>query len=142
MIRILKNPVTEIKNFQGEKLKINILPIFMTVLILLSLQCSSPQSLSETEKAKLDSYLIHLFAGEPVDKNLVGETLRSDGSKEYAVIVQSEHSEEIKALGISMSSVFGDVIVVHATLDEMRKLISLPSVRSIHTGSRNKIQQH
>jgi hypothetical protein len=43
-------------------------------------------------------------------------------------------------MGIKVSSVFEDVIVVHATIDELRKIISLASVRSMQAGSRNTIQ--
>jgi hypothetical protein len=114
----------------------------LAVLALLSIQCSSPKPLSDAEKAKLDSHLIQLFSGKQMNENLVTETLRDDGSIEYAVIVRSEHPEEIKALGIEVSSVFGDVIVVHATIDELRKILLLPSVRSMQAGSRNSIQQH
>ena len=108
----------------------------MAVLALFSFHCSSTKSLSDIEKAKLDPPLIRLFAGEQIDKNLVGETLRPDGIKEYAVIVRSEHPEEIKALGVVVSSVFGDVIVVHATIEELRKIVSLPSVRALEVGSK------
>ena len=56
----------------------------------------------------------------------IGEiTHRADGTKEYAVIVRSEHPEAIKALGVNVSSVFGDVIVVHVTLEELKNIVSL-----------------
>ncbi len=125
---------------QGEFLKIYLLPFEMTICVLLSFQCSSTKSLSDNEKAKLDPPLIRLFAGQQVDKNLIGETIRPDGAKEYAVIVRSEHSEEIKALGVAISSVFGDVIVVHVTIEELRKIILLSSVRAVQVGSRKTIQ--
>jgi hypothetical protein len=113
----------------------------MAFFVFLSLHCSSSKSLSDTEKAKLDPPLFHLFAGEQVDKSLVNETLRPDGIKEYAVIVRSEDPEEIQALGIAVSSVFGDVIVVHATIEELRKIASLPTVRALQAGSKKTIQR-
>jgi hypothetical protein len=122
-------------------LSINVIAFEMALLMLLSLHCSSTKSLSDAEKGKLDPPLIRLFTGEQVDKNLVGETLRPDGAKEYAVIVRSEHSEDIKALGVAVSSVFGDVIVVHATIEELRKIASLPTVRALEAGSKKTIQQ-
>jgi hypothetical protein len=109
--------------------------------MLLSLHYSSTKSLSDTEKAKLDPPLVHLFAGEHVDKSLVGEILRPDGIKEYAVIVRSKHPEEIKALEVVVNSVFGDVIVVHATIEELRKIASLPSVLALEVGSKKTIQR-
>jgi hypothetical protein len=123
-------------------LKIHLIAFTMIALAVLSLQCSSPKSLSDTEKAKLDTPLIRLLAGEQVDKDLVGEAFCPDGTKEYAVIVRSEHPEEIRALGVAVSSVFGDVIVVLATIEELRNIVSLSSVRSVRVGSRRTIQQY
>lgn len=124
-----------------KNLKMHLLPITMAMLAILLFQCSPTTSLSDTEKAKLDPPLNRLFAGEQIDKNLVGENLRPDGTKEYAVIVRSEHPEEIKALGVAISSVFGDVIVVHATIKELRKIVSLASVHAIGVGSKKTIQR-
>jgi hypothetical protein len=117
------------------------LPILMT-LIPLSFHCSSSKSLSDVEKAKLDPPLIRLFASEKIDDSQIGGSLRPDGTREYDVIVRSEHPEEIRALGVAVTSVFGDIIVVHVTIDEMRTIISLPSVHAVQAGSRNTIQQH
>jgi hypothetical protein len=111
----------------------------MAFFMLLSLQCSPTKSLSDAEKAKLDAPMNRLLTGGQVDKNLIDETLRTDGTKEYAVIVRSEHPEDIKALGVVVSSVFGDVIVVHATIEELRKIASLPSVRALEAGSKKNI---
>jgi hypothetical protein len=52
-----------------------------------------------------------------------------------------EDPEEIQALGIAVSSVFGDVIVVHATIEELRKIASLPTVRALQAGSKKTIQR-
>lgn len=114
--------------------------IMVSVIILLSFRCSSSKSISDIEKSKLDFPLVRLFAGEQVDKSLVGETLRPDGTKVYAIIVRSVHPEEIRALGVVVSSVFGDVIVIHATIEELRKIASLPSVRALEVGSKKTIQ--
>jgi hypothetical protein len=135
----MKNYAYDFDKLRGRSLRTHLIPITMAMLALFLFQCSSTKSLSDTEKAKLDSPLIRLFAGEQVDKNLVGEKLRSDGTKEYSVIIRSEHPEEIKALGITVSSVFGDVIVVHATINELQKIVSLPSVRAMQVGSRRAI---
>jgi hypothetical protein len=113
----------------------------LAVLALLSFHCSSTKTLTYAEKSKLDSHLIHLLESNQIDKNFVDETIRADGSKEYTVIVRADHLEEIKAMGVAVSSIFGDVIVVHATLEELRKIVSLPSVRSLEAGSKRGIQR-
>lgn len=122
-------------------MKIYLFPIAMAVLALLSLQCSSTKSLSDAEKAKLDPPLLHLLSGDREDDKRLGVIHRADGTKEYAVIVQSEHPEAIRAFGINVSSVFGDIIVVHVTLEELKKIVSLSTVKSIHTGSKRTIQE-
>jgi len=83
---------------------------------------------------------MHLLSGDREDDKQLDITHRVDGTKEYAVIVQSEHPEAIRALGITVSSVFGDVIVVHVTLEELKNIVSLPTVQAVRTGSRRTIQ--
>jgi hypothetical protein len=116
-------------------------PLVIVLFSILALYCSSTKSLSEAEKAKLDLPLLHLLTDKPVEENRLDIFIRTDGTKEYAVIVQSVHPEDIRTLGITVSSVFGDIIVVHATLEELKNIISLPSVQAIRTGSRRTIQQ-
>jgi hypothetical protein len=110
--------------------------------MLLSVQCSSTKSLSDTEKAKLDSPLLHLLSGATESDKRLDITRRADGTKEYAVIVQSEHPEAIRALGINVSSVFGDIIVVHITLEELKNIVSLSTVKAVRSGSKRTIQQN
>jgi len=120
-------------------LKKHLLLLTMAALAILTFQCSSTQSLSNTEKAKLDAPLTRLLTGDQVGNSFVDETIRPDGTSEYAVIVRSEHPEEIKAMGIAVGNVFGDVIIVHATIEELRKIVSLPAVRALESGSRKNI---
>jgi hypothetical protein len=121
---------------------INGFPLLIILSSLLTLHCSSTKSLSEAEKAKLDPPLLHLLTGKPVEENRLNILTRSDGTKEYAVIVQSVHPEDIQSLGITISSVFGDVIVVHITLEQLKNIVSLPTVKAVRTGSKKTIQQH
>ncbi len=122
-------------------MKIHLSLITVAVLTLLSIQCSSTKSLSDIEKAKLDPPLLHLLSGDRDDDKRLDITHRADGTKEYAVIVQSENPEAIRALGITVSSVFGNIIVVHVTLEELKNIVSLSTVQSIRTGSKRNIQQ-
>ena len=121
---------------------INRFPLAIVLSSVLTLHCSSTKSLSEAEKAKLDLPLMHLLTGKPVEENRLDFLTRSDGTKEYAIIIRSNHSEEIKEMGIAVSSIFGDVIVARATIKELRKIVSLSSVRAIEVGSKNIIQPH
>ena len=116
-----------------------LLIVFPVSLFLFS--CSIVKPLTDAEKAKLDRYLIHLLSGETVDERMFDVQKKVDGTKEYAVIVLSEDPETIRALGINVSSVFGDVIVVHATVEELIRIVSLPSVRALKVGSKKTIQR-
>jgi len=142
VIEVIKNSTSDIAHLLGGILKIHLLPITVTVLTLLSAQCSSTKSLSDTEKAKLDSPLLHLLSGDNENDKRLDITHRADGIKEYAAIVQSEHPEAIRALGINVSSVFGDIIVVHVTLEELKKIVSLITVKAVRTGSKRTIRQN
>jgi hypothetical protein len=105
-------------------------------------QCASSKSPSESNIAKLDQALRHLLAGDNVGVRKLEFSMRADGTKEYAVIIRSENAEELKSLGISVNSIFGDVIVSHITVEELKKVISLQSVRAVESGSRNVIHQN
>jgi len=86
--------------------------------------------------------LLHMLTEKPIEENRLDIFIRADGTKEYAVIIRSYHSEEIKEMGVAMSSVFGDVIVARATIPQLRTLVALPSVSAIQTGTINLPQLH
>lgn len=46
-------------------------------------------------------------------------------------------TEELQSTGIKIQSVFGNVLTARLTLPELRKILSLPSVRSVENGSKN-----
>jgi hypothetical protein len=105
-------------------------------------QCASSKSPSESNIAKLDQALRHLLAGDNVGAEKLEFSMRADGVKEYAVIIRSENAEELKSAGISANSIFGDVIVSRLTIEELKKVISLHSVRAVESGSKNAIHQN
>lgn len=83
----------------------------------------------------------HLIAGNDINENIINMSVRTDGTKEYAVIIRSNNIEEIKSQGISVTSAFGDVIIARMTIEEIKKVITLQSVQAVDTGSRSAIQQ-
>jgi hypothetical protein len=117
-------------------------PVIFVVFSLLALHCSSTKSLTDAEKAKLDRHLVRLLSGDQVDETLFDVQEKADGVKLYSVILRSNQSEEIKKMGVAVSSVFGDVIVARVTIKELQKIVSLTSVHAIETGSKNLIQPH
>lgn len=109
----------------------------LSALCMLLVACTATNRLSDAERAKLDPALQRLLAQERVVQSEYDATVRPDGSKEYGLVVRSNNADEIKKAGISVSSVFGDVITVRVTVEELRKLVGLSSVRSVQNGSKN-----
>jgi hypothetical protein len=116
--------------------------VMIIVFSLLNLHCSSTKPLTNTEKAKLDRHLVQLLSGEQFDETLFDVQTNTDGTKLYAIIIRSNQFEEIKKMGIAVSSVFGDVIVARASIPQLRILVALPSVHAIQTGTINLPQLH
>jgi len=113
---------------------------FMFTLSLSLFHCSTTLPLSDAEEAKLDRPLTRLLSGETVDKRLFDVQKKEDGTEIYAVIVRSYHAEAVRELGIDVSSVFGNVIVARASLQQLRALVDLPLIDAIQTGSTNSPQ--
>ena len=103
----------------------------------MTFSCGSGRELTDMDKAKLDIPLRALLSGENVLSERFDVSYRSDGTKVYGVIVRSSHPEELRKAGIHVASVFGDVLTVRATREELRAIVVLPSVRSIECGARN-----
>jgi hypothetical protein len=103
-------------------------------------QCASGNLLTESERAKLDPPIRQLLEEGRTDDARLNVVTLPDGAKEYAVIIRSDRPAEIRSLGITITSVIDDMIVAHASVDELRKLVSLPSVRAVLAGSKRTIQ--
>ena len=110
---------------------------FMTAALLLICACSSGPELTKEERAKLDPALSKLFSGSGFDEKEYDVGTRTDGVKEYEVIIRASKADELQAAGIRLQSNFGPVLTARVTLSELRKVLSMSSVRSVENGSRN-----
>jgi hypothetical protein len=99
--------------------------------------CCSKPGLTVEERAKLDPYLQELLDGQTIAADRYDVTIRPDGTKEYGVIIRTDAPEEVRALGIPVGSVFGDVVTVRVSPEELKLIISLKSVRNIQNSGRN-----
>ena len=106
-------------------------------LLLLLAACASTTELTEAERQKLDLPLLKLLSGEAVAESDFDASLRKDGTREYAVIIRSKNVDEVKSAGIQVGSVFSDVITARVTIAELRRILSLSSVRAIQASSKN-----
>lgn len=99
--------------------------------------CSGASSLTEAERQKLDPRLVRLLSGDSVADSDLDSSLRKEGAKEYGVIIRSDNVDEVKQAGIHVGSAFNNILTARVTLAELRKILALPSVRSVQSSSKN-----
>ena len=110
--------------------------MFMCFAATVALSCSGP-GLSVEERAKLDPVLQELVSGQTVSEQRYDVTVRPDGTKEYGVIVRTDAPDDVRALGVAVGSVFGDVVTVRVTPDELRRIAALKTVKSVQNSGKN-----
>jgi len=99
--------------------------------------CSSKEILTEAEKEKLDYQLQRLMTGEVVADNLFNVYTDESGNKRYGVVITASDPEALGRNGIPINSVSGQIITAKLTLDEIRKVLNIPGVKSIQNTSKN-----
>ena len=104
--------------------------------VVLLLGCARPVP-TDREMAKLDPPLQRLVTGENVAESEYDVSDRSSGEKEYGVIIRSSNPEELKTAGIPINAVMGDVITARLTISELKKALTIPSVRALQNSSKN-----
>ncbi len=109
--------------------------LLMGLVILLG-GCARP-ALTDREMAKLDPPLQRLIVGEAVVEGDFDVSNRPGGEKEYGVIIRSSNPEELKSAGIPINTVMGDVITARLTISELKKVLTIPSVRALQNRSKN-----
>ncbi len=115
------------------------MPIRSLILAALFAGCATtgPQ-LTTQEKEKLDPALQRLVLGTSPSRTEYDITPGAPGEDTFGVIVRSTNIDEIRNAGCAVTSAFGDVAVVRVTVSQIRKLVTLPSVRNITNGSKNQ----
>ena len=109
------------------------------LLAFLLVACGGPMALTEAERAKLDPGLQSLLAEGTGSEAHYDLSIRTDGTREYGVIVRTTDAEKLRAAGIHVQSVLGDVVTVRVTVDELRDVARLPSVRAVQNSGRNTL---
>jgi hypothetical protein len=122
---------------------------------LLALECGQDSPLTREEMNKLDPGLRQLFVrpspassgqdssaehAEPSDAGY-DVTVRADGTKEYGVIIHSSSPQDLRDAGIHVGSVFGEIVTARVSVQELRRILPLPTVRSVEQGNRTEIQR-
>ena len=94
-------------------------------------------ALTDREMAKLDPPLQRLVAEGSAAESDYDVSIRSGGEKEYGVIIRSANAEELRSAGIPINTVMGDVITARLTISELKKVLTIPSVRALQNSSKN-----
>jgi hypothetical protein len=111
--------------------------VFLYLVLCCFFACRTAAPLTDAEKAKLDAPLLALLQGNHLAETDYVVSTRSDGTKQYAVIIRSGNPDELRASGIPVDAVVGDVITARVSKEELRKLVSLPSVRAVTNSGRD-----
>lgn len=112
---------------------------FPLLLAFLVLSCGGPMALTEAERAKLDPGLQSLLTEGTGTEAGYDVTVRPDGTREYGVIVRTTDAEQLRAAGVRVQSVSGDVVTVRVSVDELRTVARLPSVRAVQNSGKNTL---
>ncbi len=99
--------------------------------------CSSLPPLTSSERAKLDAPLLELIQTNGSRSAPAIDTMIADGVTLYRVIVRANDQEAVRQTGAVISSAFADVLVVTASLEQLRALIASPAVRALESGTQN-----
>jgi hypothetical protein len=93
--------------------------------------------LTPLEEKKFDPAIKQLVLGTSASRADYDVTPGAPGEEKYGVIVRTDNVEELKSAGFAVTSSFGDVAVVRATIPQIRSLVRLPSVKNVSNGSKN-----
>ena len=99
---------------------------------------TSGLQLTKLEKEKLDPALQRLVLGSPASRTEYDITPGPSGEDTFSVIIRSDKIDDLRNAGYTVTSAFGEVAVVRVTISELRTLVTLPSVKNVTNGSKNR----
>jgi outer membrane biogenesis lipoprotein LolB len=98
--------------------------------------CATQTELAPEQLAKIDPKLRILLEREDVSSTQYDISVRSDGSREYGVIVYGSNPDTLRRLGIPLQTVLGEMMTARVTVAQLRLLASQSTVRSIASGGK------
>jgi hypothetical protein len=112
-----------------------------TTMVLVSLlfsACSAQPDLSPAQLAKIDPVLQVLLEREDVSSAQYDISVRPDGTREYGVIVYGSAPDTLRALGIPVQSVLGEMMTARVSVAQLRLLAVQVTVRSVQNSSKDR----
>jgi hypothetical protein len=113
--------------------------VLFAMVILTAWSCGSGSGLTDTEFSKLDPMLQSLLSAGTGTPERYDITRRTDGTEEYGIIVRTSAPEELRAAGVVPNSIVGEIVTVRATLEEVRAIARLASVRGLQSATMNTL---
>ncbi|MCS7012622.1 MAG: hypothetical protein RMI34_05660 [Chloroherpetonaceae bacterium] len=105
--------------------------------------CQSSHELTDAERAKFDARLQALISGRTdIVESDYDVTVAKDGKKLYGIVVRGSSADEIRKLGIAVNSALGEIMTVRCTVEEMKKIAKLPSVKAIEAPPKAELYQN
>ncbi len=112
------------------------------MLLMVLAACTSSVELTEAEKAKFDARLQPLITGQAeIVESDYDVTTGKDGKKIYGIIIRGSSADDIRKLGIEVNSALGEIITARCTIEEMKKIAKLPSVKAIEAPQKAQLYQ-
>ena len=107
------------------------------MILLTAWSCGSGVGLTDIEFGKLDPMLQSLLSAGKGAPDRYDITRRADGTMEYGIIVRTSAPEDLRAAGVIPNSIVGEIVTVRATLEDVRTIARLASVRSLQSAAMN-----
>lgn len=104
------------------------------------LHCGHGAPLSQDEMNKLDPGLRQLLTQPGPSDASYDVSVRADGVKEYGVIIRSSSAQDLRDAGIQVGSIVGDIITARVSVEELRRIVSMPGVRAVEQANRSEVQ--
>jgi hypothetical protein len=99
--------------------------------------CSSGNNLTKQEKSKLDPSLQRLLKDEVIADKNYNVRVAENGSKMYGVIIRCSDATQLEQAGIPVNSVSGDIITAKLSIEQIRKVVTLPAVSSVENSTKS-----
>jgi hypothetical protein len=112
---------------------------FILALLLAGCTMTGAQ-LTQTEKEKLDPALQRLVQGTSTSRADYDITPGPSGEDRFGVMVRTDRFDDLRNAGYTVTSTFGDMAVVRVTIAQLRSLVTIPSVKNVTNGSKNRPQ--
>src|SRR5271169_3505560 len=113
------------------------IPSFVLAVLLAGCAATGAQ-LTLLEEQKLDPALQRLVLGTPAGRAEYDIAPGPSGEDTFGVLVRTGSVEDLRNAGYAVTSAFGEVAVVRVTIRELRVLVTLPSVKNVTNGSKNR----